>query len=403
VSFSEELARTPVRELARRAHAARDADVDRALANPARTLDDFAALLGPAAGARLEEIARASHELTQRRFGRTVHMYAPIYLSNECLTTCTYCGFAKGLKIARKTLSLAQARNEAEFLRARGFRHALLLTGEHAKLTGVDFLCEHLLALRDVMPQLSLEVQVWEEDEYRRLAEAGADGVVIYQETYDRDAYARFHVAGRKRDYDFRLGGPERAARAGIRRIGIGALLGLHEPWREDAVALAAHALYLTKTAWRAELSVSVPRIRPSASEYSPEHPVTDRELAQLICALRLLLPDAGIVMSSRESASFRDGLVRLGVTHTSAGSHADPGGYTEPGQAEAQFEVNDARTPEQVAAALRAMGYEPVWKDWDASMRTPTPAAGRTPVPAAARAPLQEAPASAAPARAAT
>jgi 2-iminoacetate synthase len=224
--------------------------------------------------------------------------------------------------------------------------------------------------LRALFPQISLEVQVWDEDAYRRLAAAGADGVVIYQETYDPDSYARFHLAGRKRDFGFRLGGPERAARAGIRRLGIGALLGLHEPWREDAIALVSHASYLLKVAWRQELAVSVPRIRPSASGYSPEHPVTDLEMAQLICALRLVLPDAGLVMSTRESAAFRDGLVSLGVTHTSAGSHTDPGGYTEPGEAEGQFEVDDTRAPEEVAAALRALGYEPVWKDWDGAMR---------------------------------
>ena len=370
MSFADVLERTPVRALGERAMSATDLDVSRALAKEVRDLDDFAALIGPAASSRLEEIARGSHALTLRRFGRTVHMYAPMYLSNECLTTCTYCGFAKDLPIARKTLSVDQSLREGAYLRARGYRHVLLLTGEHQKHTGVDFLCEHIRALHDLFPQISVEVQVWDEEQYRLLAQAGCDGVVIYQETYDRESYARFHLGGKKRDYDFRLDGPERAARAGIRRLGIGALLGLHEPWREDAIALAAHALYLTKTAWRQELSVSVPRIRPSASGYSPEQPVTDRELAQLICALRLILPDAGIVMSSREEAGYRDALVPLGVTHTSAGSHTDPGGYTEPGEAEGQFEVNDTRAVAEVADALRALGYEPVWKDWDATMR---------------------------------
>ena len=372
MSFAGVLERTPVRDLASFSMRASDLDVSRALAKDpsSRDLEDFASLIGPVASSRLEAVARASHELTLRRFGRTVHMYAPMYLSNECLTTCTYCGFAKDLPIARKALSIEQSLREGEYLRARGYRHVLLLTGEHQKHTGVDFLSEHIRALRALFPQISIEVQVWDEEQYRLLAQAGCDGVVIYQETYDRDSYARFHIAGRKRDYDFRLEGPERAARAGIRRIGIGALLGLHEPWREDAIALAAHALHLTKTAWRQELSVSVPRIRPSASGYSPEQPVTDRELAQLICALRLVLPDAGIVMSSREAPRYRDSLVPLGVTHTSAGSHTDPGGYTEPGEAEGQFEVNDTRAPAEVADALRALGYEPVWKDWDATMR---------------------------------
>lgn len=372
MSFGDVLAATPVTDLASFAMRATRTDVSRALAKDdgARDLWDFAAMLGPVAGEMLEDVAQASHALTTKRFGRTVHMYAPLYLSNECLTTCTYCGFAKGLPIARRTLSIREAQREAGALRAMGYRHILLLTGEHQVLTGVEFLVEHITALHDVIPQISIEVQVWDDDGYRRLAEAGCDGVVAYQETYDRTSYARFHLAGKKRDYDFRLGGPERAARAGIRRLGIGALLGLHEPWREDAVAVAAHALHLQKVAWRSELSISIPRIRPSASGYSPQHPVTDRELAQMICAVRLLLPDAGIVMSSREAAGFRDHLVRLGVTHTSAGSHTEPGGYSEPGEAEPQFEVNDTRTPHEVADALRAMGYEPVWKDWDASMR---------------------------------
>jgi len=378
MSFSEVLARTPVRDLAAESMRVTDADVTRALAKTDGTLDlhDFAALLSPAAATRIEEIARASHALTLRRFGRTIHMYAPLYLSNECLTTCTYCGFARTLPIARKTLSVAQTLAEARHLSARGFRHLLLLTGEHERLTGVDFLCAHLQALAPVVPQLSLEVQVWSQDEYARLRVAGCDGVVVYQETYDRDSYAHFHTAGRKRDYDWRLEAPERAAAAGIRRLGIGALLGLHEPWREDAIATAAHALHLLKVAWRCEIAVSMPRIRPSASGYSPEHPVTDTELALYVCALRLLMPDVALVGSSREEASYRDGLVRLGITHTSAGSHTEPEGYTHPDEATQQFEVSDTRSPEEVAAALRAMGYDPVWKDWDAGHRAPAEAA---------------------------
>ena len=372
-TFADELAAVGVRSLAQRSMTATDADVSRALARAAgeRDLDDLAALLSPAAGTRLEEIARAANRLTVRRFGKTIHMYAPIYLSNECLTTCTYCGFAKELDIVRRTLTTAEAVREAEALKARGFRHLLLLTGEHQKLTGVDFLEQNLRALSRVVPQLSIEVQVWSEDEYRRLAAAGCDGVVIYQETYARGAYADYHVAGKKRDYDWRLEGPERAGRAGIRRLGVGALLGLHDPWREDAIAAAAHARFLTKRFWRSEIAISIPRIRPSASGYVPRADVSDRELAQTICALRLFLPDAGIVMSSREAPGFRDALVPLGVTHTSAGSHTEPGGYTEPGEAEGQFEVNDTRSPEQVAAALAGRGYDVVWKDWDPALRS--------------------------------
>lgn len=373
-TFAEELAATPVRELAAFSLDATDADVSRAVSRRAgeRDLWDLAALLSPAASDRLEEIAQAARRLTERRFGNTVHMYAPIYLSNECLTTCTYCGFAKDLDIVRRTLTIAEAVREAHALASRGFRHLLLLTGEHQKLTGVEFLEQALRAVGRVVPQLSIEVQVWAEDDYRRLAAAGCDGVVIYQETYDREAYADYHLAGKKRDYDWRLAGPERAGRAGIRRLGVGALLGLHDPWREEAFATAAHARFLMRSFWRSEVSVSLPRIRPSASGYVPRATVSDRELAQIVCAFRLYLPDAGIVMSSRESAAFRDGLVPLGVTHTSAGSHTEPGGYTEPGEAEGQFEVNDTRSPEQVASALAARGFDVVWKDWDPAMREP-------------------------------
>ncbi|MCA1831913.1 MAG: 2-iminoacetate synthase ThiH [Actinomycetota bacterium] len=371
-SFGDVLAAFPIADFVEHAGSSGDADVSRALAKDhgSRDVRDFAALMSDAASRRLEGLARASHELTTKRFGKTVHMYAPVYLSNECLTTCTYCGFAKGLPIVRKTLSNEESLDEARYLLARGFRSILLLTGEHQKLTGVDFLEEKLRLLAPVVPNLAIEVQVWDEDEYRRLRAAGCDGVVVYQETYDRDTYAKFHLAGKKRDYDWRLHAPERAGRAGMRRLGIGALLGLHEPWLQDAVAVAAHALFLTKTFWRSEISISLPRIRPSASGYSPQHPVTDRELAQAVCAFRLLLPDAAIVMSSREEASFRDGLIRLGVTHTSAGSHAEPGGYIHPKEAEEQFEVNDLRSPEEVAEAIRDMGYDVVWKDWAEPLR---------------------------------
>jgi 2-iminoacetate synthase len=371
-TFADVLDATPVAELAQASLGATDVDVTRALVRGAGERDewDLAALLSPAASARLEELAAASHRLTERRFGNTVHMYAPIYLSNECLTTCTYCGFAKDLDIARRTLSVAEAVREARALTQRGFRHLLLLTGEHQKITGVHYLEQALRALAQVVPQLSIEVQVWSEDEYRRLVAAGCDGIVIYQETYDRAAYREYHLAGKKRDYDWRLGGPERAGRAGVRRLGVGALLGLAEPWRAEAIATAMHARFLTKRFWRSEVGVSVPRIRPSASGYVPRALVSDRDLAQLVCALRLYLPDEGIVMSSREAAGFRDALVPLGVTHTSAGSHTEPGGYTSPGEAEGQFEVNDTRSPAEVAAALTSRGFDVVWKDWDPAMR---------------------------------
>jgi len=368
-TFAEAIARVPTARLVEDAHGASPSRVERALATPPleRSLGDFAALLSPAAGQRLEDLAAASRRLTLARFGRTMRMYAPLYLSNECLTTCVYCGFARELPIARKTLSLEETLEEARYLASKGFRSILLLTGEHQRLTGVEFLEDRIRGLAAEVPSLSIEVQVWSEEEYRRLAAAGCDGVVIYQETYHPETYAEVHLAGKKRQYEWRLLGPERAARAGMRRLGIGALLGLHHEWRYEAIATAAHARFLTTRYWRAQVNVSVPRLRPSAAGYQPRNPVSDRELVQLVCALRLVLPDSGLVISARESPEVRDGLFQLGITHTSAGSHAEPGGYNKPKEATEQFEVADLRSPEDVARRLRELGYEPVWEDWAA------------------------------------
>jgi 2-iminoacetate synthase len=368
-TFAEALERLPFGPLLEEAGTSSPDRVTRALSTPPleRTTFDLAALLSPAAGERLVDLARASRKLTLARFGRTMHMYAPLYLSNECLTTCAYCGFARELPIARKTLSPEETLEEARYLVGHGFRSILLLTGEHQKLTGVEFLEERLRLLADEVPSLSIEVQVWSEDEYRRLAAAGCEGVVIYQETYHPDTYARVHLAGRKRHYEWRLLGPERAARAGMRRVGIGGLLGLHQDWRYEALAMAAHARFLMRRHWRTQVTVAVPRLRPSAAGYQPADPVTDEELAQLVCALRLFLPDAGIVLSTREPPKLRDGLFQIGVTHASAGSHTEPGGYTMPKEATEQFEIADLRAPQEVADRLRELGYEPVWEDWSA------------------------------------
>jgi len=365
-TFAETLSALPFDAWLDVARTASPARVERAISTPAldRSLADFAALLSPAASERLEDLARASRRLTVARFGKTMHLYAPLYLSNECLTTCAYCGFARELPIARKTLTPAETVEEARQLLGQGFRSILLLTGEHERLTGVEFLVERVALLSREVPSLSLEVQVWSEEEYRRLAAAGCDGVVIYQETYHPETYGRVHLAGRKRQFEWRLLGPERAGRAGMRRLGIGALLGLDD-WRYEAIAMAAHARFLMRRTWRSSVNVSVPRLRPSASGYLPAHPVSDRELAQLVCALRLVLPDAGLVLSTREAPELRDGLFQLGITHASAGSHTEPGGYTRPHEATEQFEVADLRSPAEVAARLRELGYEPVWGDW--------------------------------------
>ena len=312
----------------------------------------------------LEELAARAREITLQRFGRAVRLFAPLYVSNECLSTCTYCGFSKGLPVVRRTLSPAEVEAEARVLVSRGFRHLLLVSGEHRLAVSADYLVECAERLRPFVPSISVETQTWSDDTYARLVAAGVEGVVHYQETYDRVRYAEVHVAGWKRDYDRRLAAVDLAASAGIRRLGIGALLGLAPDWRADVIALASHAQELVRCHWRTEVTVSLPRIKPCASGFQPVVPVTDREYVQALAALRIAVPEAGIVLSTREPAALRDGLVRIAVTHMSAGSSTEPGGYTHPGEAQEQFEISDDRTPAEVAAMLESLGYEPVWKD---------------------------------------
>ena len=360
-----DLVATDVPTLRRLVDAATDADVRRALAARRRTTADLAALLSPAARDHLEDLAQAASETTLRRFGRTIHLFAPLYLSNECVSTCTYCGFSAGNEIARRTLSVDEVVTEAQALLQQGFRHLLLVAGEHARIVSKDYLVECVRALAPIVPSISVEVQVWDTDTYRRLVEAGCEGLVVYQETYDRPTYASVHLKGKKRNYDWRLAAPDRGAEAGMRVLGIGALLGLSADWRSEALSLAVHARALIHRHWRAEVAVSLPRLRPAAGGFQPADPVDDVAFVQLLCALRLFEPDVAITLSTREPAELRDRLVGLGVTTMSAGSHTEPGGYAEESDAEPQFEISDTRSPADVAAALRRLGYDPVWKDW--------------------------------------
>ncbi|MGI8537862.1 MAG: 2-iminoacetate synthase ThiH [Mycobacteriales bacterium] len=339
-----------------------EGDLDLALAHP--SLDALPVLLSAAALARLEELAQRAREVTLQRFGRTVRLFAPLYVSNACLSSCTYCGFSKGLDVARKTLTVEQVVSEARTLVERGFRHLLLVSGEHRIEVSADYLVACVEALAPFVPSISVETQTWSDDTYARLVAAGLEGVVHYQETYDRDRYAQTHLAGWKRDYDRRLASTERAAEAGVRRLGIGSLLGLSADWRADVSALARHATWLQRAYWRTEITVSLPRIKASAAGFQPLVPVSDAEYVQALCALRLAAPEAGIVLSTREAAPLRDGLARIAVTSMSAGSSTEPGGYLTPGTAQEQFSISDERSPAEVAAMLEAAGYEPVWKD---------------------------------------
>lgn len=382
-----------IAELTSFAEKATPADVEAALARPRRTLADFAALVSPVASQPqyLEEMARRSHELTVKYFGQVIRLFAPLYLSNECINICRYCGFSRDNPILRVTLTPEQVLAEAHFLREQGFRHILLVAGEHPYFVSGNYLRDCVAKLHPEWPSISLEVGPMETDEYAPVVQAGAEGLVVYQETYNRQVYAQMHTSGPKKDFDWRLETPERAYAARFKRLGIGALLGL-SPWRGEAIALAAHAGYLLRKCWTAQLTVSVPRLRPAAGEFEPLIHVSDRELVQLVCALRLAFGEVGIVLSTREPAKLRDGLIPLGVTTISAGSHTEPGGYTGQGReqlhvtrgghiekpplpviesegehATVQFEIADSRTPATVASRLQQMGYEAVWKDWEA------------------------------------
>jgi 2-iminoacetate synthase len=362
--------------------------IDSALASPSPELMAFRRLLEPCSEDALEEMARRSASLTRRYFGRTMRMFAPLYLSNECINNCAYCGFSRDNAILRVTLDIEQVAAEAGHLAKEGFRNILLVAGEHPKFVSGGYMEQCIRRLSREIPSLSLEVAPMETEDYRPLVAAGAEGLVVYQETYDREAYAILHTAGPKKNYDWRLDTAERAHEAGFRRIGIGVLFGLSE-WRGEAMALAAHLFHLQRVCWTSQLTVSMPRLRPAAGEFQPTHDFDDREFTQLLCALRIIFPQIGIVLSTREPAPFRDSLAPLGVTMMSAGSHTEPGGYTGQGveqlhetvrgrkiesactatTATEQFAISDDRSPAEVAAMLSAKGLEPVWKDWDSAI----------------------------------
>ena len=288
-------------------------------------------MISPAGADQLETLAGHSKALTQQRFGRAIRLFAPLYLSNECINNCAYCGFSRDNPILRVTLEPEEVMTEAQALAEQGFRNVLLVAGEHPKFVSNGYVEQCIRILHETLPSLSLELGPLETEAYQPLVTAGAEGLVVYQETYDRNAYRVHHTAGPKKDFDWRLATPERAYAAGFRRLGIGALFGLSD-WRTEAIALAAHAEWLLKHCWKAQLTLSLPRLRPCAGSFDPIDPISDRDLTQLICALRLFLPDVGIVLSTREPATLRNGLIPLGVTLMSAGSHTEPGGYTGAG-----------------------------------------------------------------------
>lgn len=381
-TFSQLYDSLDIPALRARSLGATDADVRRVIARGrATSLDDFAVLVSPAATAHLERLSRLSQAITQRFFGRTIRLFAPIYLSNECVNVCKYCGFSRHNTIPRITIPIDQVEREVRLLASKGFRSLLLVAGEHPKFVSNGYVQETIRRMLPIMPGVALELGPLETQDYRPMVAAGAEGLVVYQETYHEPTYRELHTAGPKKHYGWRMDTPERGYEAGFRRLGIGALFGLHD-WRLDAISVAAHALHLLKTCWKAHITISLPRMRPAVGGWQPQaaHFLPDREFVQTICALRLLLPHCGLVLSTREPPRLRDGLVRVGITNMSAGASTEPGGYShfdestwtptvdQPGE---QFHIADERAPHEVAAMIRRQGYEPVWKDFDQALVT--------------------------------
>ena len=364
------------------------------LKRPTPLMRRFLQLVSEEKGGPLEALARQSQQVTRRHFGKTMRLFAPLYVSNECVNNCKYCGFSRDAPIFRTTLTVDQVVTEAKYLHGLGFRNVLLVAGEHPKFVSDGYLQDCLDALKPFIPTLGLEVGPMEDGQYEEIVGHGAEGLVVYQETYHRETYSQLHTAGPKKNFDWRLDCPERAYAGGFRRIGIGALFGLAN-WKFEALALCAHLEYLNKHCWKSQFTIAFPRMRPYAGNYEyqpdPELHLPDKAFVRLITIFRLLFPQVGIVVSTRESAPLRDAIVTLGVTHMSAGAKTEPGGYTGAGsdalhltvkgrrvelgeksgceKATEQFQITDLRSPAEVAEMLCRKGIDPVWKDWDQSL----------------------------------
>ena len=342
-----------------------EADVLRAIQANRPDLEDFKAMISPAGEKYIEEMAQKSSQLTQKRFGKTMQMYAPMYLSNECNNICTYCGFSLDNKIKRRTLNDKEILQEVEVLKSHGFNHILLVTGEANHTVHTKYFLNAIKLIKSKFANISIEVQPLEQDEYEQLHEAGVYAVLVYQETYHREVYKQYHPKGKKSNFDYRLETPDRLGRANIHKIGIGALLGL-EDWRVESFFTALHLDYLQKTYWKTKYSISFPRMRPAEGIIEPNVIVSDKNLVQLLTAYRIFNEDVELSISTRESEHFRNNVIPLGVTSMSAGSKTNPGGYSVDVESLEQFEISDERSIEEMTKIIQSAGYEPVFKDWD-------------------------------------
>ena len=367
--FSEELEQYSWEETTSQIYSKTASDVETALGKSRLNIEDFMALISPAAAPYLEIMASISRQYTLQRFGKTISLYIPLYLTNSCTNFCVYCGFNHTNPLKRIILTEEEIKNELLAIKKLGnFENLLLVTGENPRAAGVDYLERALQIAHPLFSNLSIEVMPLKTEDYKRLTDSGLYGVVCFQETYNRSRYNVYHPRGMKAKFDWRLNGFDRMGEANVHKIGLGVLIGLEE-WRTDVTMMARHLRYLQKQYWQTKYSVNFPRMRPSEGHFQPNVILNDKELAQLIFAFRIFDHDVDISISTRESASFRDNMLPLGITSLSAGSKTEPGGYATYPQALEQFHISDERTPKEVATAIRQKGYEPIWKDWDGWM----------------------------------
>jgi 2-iminoacetate synthase len=313
-----------------------------------------------------EELALAARETTRQYFGRAMGLYAPLYISNYCENGCAYCGFQSHSKLARKKLTSSEISDECKALAATGIRSCLILTGESRRHSPPTYIRDAVAIASGYFPYVALEVYPMETEEYHELYLAGADGVTLYQETYDRARYDELHYWGPKKDFDYRYGTPERIAMAGFRNISLGVLLGIAD-WKKDVLELFTHVRYLEKKYPGVEYGISFPRLRQVTEDKHRYIEVTDQEMVKIICTARLLFPRAGISLSTRENADFRNRAIEFGVTRLSAGSSTSVGGYVHPleDRHSGQFEVHDIRGFGEIKSMLAMKGFDPVVTEW--------------------------------------
>ncbi len=333
------------------------------------TFNDFLSLLSEKSDQYLIKIAEKARELTIKRFGKIINFYVPLYLSNECDNKCSYCGFNSERNISRVTLSINEIEEELVKLKDIGFDNILLLTGESRKKADINYINEAVKLAKKYFTYIGLEIYPMEVDEYKTLVKNGANGLTIYQETYNKEMYDKVHISGRKKDYQYRLNTPDRAMQAGFRKVGLGALLGLYD-WRYEAIALAIHVDYLRRHYWQQEITLSFPRINPISPNYKIPFFVTDKNFVKMLCILRILYPDIGFLLSTRERPDLRDKLINLCITQISAGSKTTPGGYKLKVESDGQFDVVDKRELKEMLKVVELYGYCPVIKDWDINFK---------------------------------